>query len=252
MKDKILKTRNLNVYFDDVHAIKNVSIEIYENEVTSIIGPSGCGKTTLLRTLNRMTDLTPESRIEGEVLYRGNNIYSPEMDVISLRENIGMVFQAPNPFPKSIYENVAYGPKVNGVKDEDKLDHIVERSLKDAALWDEVQDRLDSSAMGLSGGQQQRLCIARALAVEPEVVLMDEPTSALDPIATSKIEDLIRSLKKDYTVVLVSHDMSQAARASDYTAFLYLGDLIEFSETEKLFENPEKQKTEDYITGRFG
>lgn len=250
--DFVLNVKNLDVYFGDNRAINDVSSDIHRNKITAIIGPSGCGKTTLLRSLNRMNDLTPCCRVEGEVIYEGRNIYSEDTDVVSLREEIGMVFQKPNPFPKSIYENVAYGPKVNGIKSSEKLNNIVEKSLKRAALWDEVKDRLDDSAMGLSGGQQQRLCIARALAVEPEVVLMDEPTSSLDPIATSKIEDLIQDLKENYTVVIVSHNMQQAARVSDYTLFLYLGELIEYSETDKMFENPEKEKTENYITGRFG
>lgn len=250
--DPVVETRDLSVYYGDESALSNINLEIPKNNVTAIIGPSGCGKSTLLRCINRMNDLIEDARVEGEVLYNGKNLYSPDVDVASLRRDIGMVFQKPNPFPKSIYENIAYGPKIGGIDGDDELDKIVENSLRNAALWDEVKDRLDSPAMDLSGGQQQRLCIARALAVEPDILLMDEPASALDPIAMSKIEDLIYDLKQDYTVIIVTHNMQQAARVSDYTAFLYMGELIEHSSTEKLFENPDKKKTEDYITGRFG
>lgn len=252
-KEKIaVETKNLSVSYGKEKALEDINLKVPENKVTAIIGPSGCGKSTLLRCINRMNDLIEEAKIEGEVIYRGENIYNPNIDVASLRRDIGMVFQKPNPFPKSVYENVAYGPRIGGVDDEEKLDKIVEESLKNAALWDEVKDRLTDSAMGLSGGQQQRLCLARALAVKPEVLLMDEPASALDPIAMSKIEDLIYELKQNYTVIIVTHNMQEAARVSDYTAFLFMGKLIEHSTTEKLFENPDKKKTEDYITGRFG
>ncbi|OCL27302.1 phosphate ABC transporter ATP-binding protein [Orenia metallireducens] len=252
MAKNTMEVRDLDFYYGDFHALHNISLEMPANKVTSFIGPSGCGKSTFLRTLNRMNDLIEGTRVDGEVLIDGKNIYGEGIDIVDLRKRVGMVFQHPNPFPKSIYDNVAYGPRAHGLKDKQKLDQIVEDSLKSAALWDEVKDKLDSSAMGISGGQKQRLCIARALAVNPEILLMDEPTSALDPIATAKIEDLIENLKKDYTIVIVTHSMQQAARISDYTAFFYMGDLIEHGATEKIFEKPENQKTEDYITGRFG
>ena len=248
----IIEARNLELYYGDNHALKSVSLEIPENRITALIGPSGCGKSTFLKTLNRMNDLVPGVRIEGEVLYNGENIYGKDVDVTRLRKQIGMVFQKANPFPMSIYDNVAYGPRTHGIRSHAKLDDIVERSLRSAAIWDEVKDRLKKSAMGLSGGQQQRLCIARALAVEPEVLLMDEATSALDPISTSKIEDLALELKEHYTVVMVTHNMQQAARISDNTAFFLLGELVEFGKTEQLFSAPADKRTEDYITGRFG
>jgi len=251
MENNKLKVRDLDLYYDDFQALKNINIDIPANKVIAIIGPSGCGKSTFLRVLNRMNDLIEGTKTEGEVLLDQNNIYG-NIDVVELRKRVGMVFQKPNPFPKSIYNNVAYGPRAHGLKDKEKLDEIVEDSLKKAALWKEVNDRLDQSAMGISGGQQQRLCIARALAVDPDLLLMDEPSSALDPIATAKIEDLIEDLKENYTIVIVTHSMQQAARVSDYTAFFWMGELIEFDITEKIFENPEKQRTEDYITGRFG
>lgn len=252
MAKNSMEVKELDFYYGDFHALHNISLKMPANKVTSFIGPSGCGKSTFLRTLNRMNDLIEGTRVDGAVLIDGKNIYGEGIDIVDLRKRVGMVFQHPNPFPKSIYDNVAYGPRAHGLKDKEKLDQIVEESLKSAALWDEVKDKLDSSAMGISGGQKQRLCIARALAVNPEILLMDEPTSALDPIATAKIEDLIEDLKKDYTIVIVTHSMQQAARISDYTAFFYMGDLIEHGATEKIFEKPENQKTEDYITGRFG
>ncbi len=230
----------------------DVSFQMQDKKVTALIGPSGCGKSTLIRCFNRMNDVIDICRVEGEVQYHGKNIYDKNVDVVEVRKKIGMVFQKPNPFPKSIYDNIAYGPRIQGVRDKKKLDKIVEKALKDAALWDEVSDRLNESAMGLSGGQQQRLCIARSLAIEPEIILMDEPCSALDPIATAKIEELIRELVKDYTVIIVTHNMQQAARISDYTAYMYLGKLIEFGETSQIFENPKEELTENYITGRFG
>ncbi|MDD7130268.1 MAG: phosphate ABC transporter ATP-binding protein PstB, partial [Firmicutes bacterium] len=242
----------LNLYYGDNHALKNVNMNIRENAITAFIGPSGCGKTTFLKTLNRMNDLIDSVRIDGLVEIDGENIYSKNMDVTVLRKRVGMVFQQPNPFPMSIYDNVAYGPRVHGIKDKKTLDRIVEKSLKDAAIWDEAKDRLKKSALGMSGGQQQRICIARALAVEPEVLLMDEPTSALDPISTSKIEDLMEELKKKYTVVVVTHNMQQAVRVSDYTAFFLHGEMVEFGETRQLFSYPKDKRTEDYITGRFG
>ena len=248
----LLSTNNMNLYYDDTHALKDISISIFRNRVTALIGPSGCGKSTLIRCFNRMNDLIDSCRIEGEIIYEGVNINAGSEDVVHLRKRVGMVFQRPNPFPKSIYDNVAYGPRVHGIKDKQKLDAVVKRSLKQAALWDEVSDRLSDSAMGLSGGQQQRLCIARTLAVNPEIILMDEPCSALDPIATAKIEDLIEQLKKEYTVIIVTHSMSQAARVSDFTGFMYLGELVEFGPTEKIFQNPDKELTNNYITGRFG
>ena len=248
----IIEARNLELYYGDNHALKSVSLEIPENRITALIGPSGCGKSTFLKTLNRMNDLVPGVRIEGEVLYNGENIYGKDVDVTRLRKQIGMVFQKANPFPMSIYDNIAYGPRTHGIRNRAKLDDIVERSLRDAAIWDEVKDRLNKSALGLSGGQQQRLCIARALAVEPDVLLMDESTSALDPISTSKIEELAMELKSRYTVVMVTHNMQQAVRVSDMTAFVLLGELVEFGETERLFSHPRDKRTEDYITGRFG
>ncbi|MED9807086.1 MAG: phosphate ABC transporter ATP-binding protein PstB [Lachnospiraceae bacterium] len=232
--------------------MKNIEIGIKENAITALIGPSGCGKSTFLKTLNRMNDLVPDVKITGKVEYDGKDIFAPGVDVNELRRDIGMVFQKPNPFPMSVYDNIAYGPRIHGIKNKAKLDEIVEESLKDAAIWDELKDRLKKSALGLSGGQQQRLCIARALAVSPRVLLMDEPTSALDPISTSKIEDLAMELKKKYTIVIVTHNMQQAARISDQTAFFLLGNLIEYNDTEKLFANPNDKRTEDYITGRFG
>lgn len=243
---------NLNFYYGKFQALQGISLLFHERMVTALIGPSGCGKSTFLRCLNRMNDLIPISRVEGTILLDGHNIYAPKVDVVALRRRVGMVFQKPNPFPQTIFENVAYGLRVNGVKDKAFLAERVEKSLQQAALWDEVKDRLHATALGLSGGQQQRLCIARALAVEPEVLLMDEPASALDPIATQKIEDLIHQLKKNYTIVIVTHNMQQAARVSDYTAFFYMGRLIEVDLTETLFTRPQHQQTEDYITGRFG
>jgi phosphate transport system ATP-binding protein len=250
-KEKI-EVRNLNFYYGDKLALKNINIICQANRVTAIIGPSGCGKSTFIRTLNRMNDVIPGVRIEGEVLLDSKNIYLPKVDEVEIRRRIGMVFQKPNPFPKSIFDNVAYGLRVNGHKNRRKIEEIVEKSLINAALWDEVKDRLKENAFALSGGQQQRLCIARSLAVEPEVILFDEPCSAIDPIATAKIEDLIQKLKLNYTVVIVTHNMQQAARVSDYTAFMMLGELIEFDNTDKIFTNPSNKLTEDYITGRFG
>ncbi len=253
MKDRIkMATRDLNFYYGDLLALQDISLDFYANQVTALIGPSGCGKSTLLRCLNRMNDLIPYGRAEGEVLLDGLNIYDSTVDVVNLRRRIGMVFQKPNPFPKTVFENVAYGLRVNGIKDRASIADQVEHSLKRAALWDEVKERIDDSALGLSGGQQQRLCIARALAVEPEVLLMDEPCSALDPIATQKIEDLIDHLKASYTIIIVTHNMQQAARVSDMTAFFYLGKLIEVGDTNIVFTRPKLQQTEDYITGRFG
>ena len=248
----IITVNDLCLWYGNTQALKNVNINIAKNSITALIGPSGCGKSTFLKTLNRMNDLVPGVRITGEVKYDGKDIFSPGTDVNELRKNIGMVFQKPNPFPMSVYDNIAYGPRTHGVRNKAKLDDIVERSLRVAAIWDEVKDRLKKSALGLSGGQQQRLCIARALAVEPDVLLMDEPTSALDPISTSKIEDLAMDLKKKYTIVIVTHNMQQAVRISDYTAFFLLGDLVEYDGTEKMFEQPQDKRTEDYITGRFG
>ncbi len=247
-----MEVKNLNLWYDESQALINVNMSIREKKVTAIIGPSGCGKSTLIRCLNRMNDIIPLCRVEGSILLDGKDIYDKSVDEVEVRKAVGMVFQKPNPFPKSIYENIAYGCRVAGMNDKKKLDEIVEGSLKEAALWDEVKDRLDESAMGLSGGQQQRLCIARALAINPDVILMDEPCSALDPIATAKIEDLIRELIKNYTVVIVTHNMQQAARVSDYTAYMYLGKMIEFGETKQIFENPKEELTENYITGRFG
>lgn len=247
-----ISTKDLNLHYGANHALKNINLDIYENKITAFIGPSGCGKSTYLKTLNRMNDLVPNVKIEGKVLLDGEDIYDPKVDTTILRKKIGMVFQQPNPFPMSIYDNIAYGPRIHGIKNKGQLDEIVERSLKGAALWDEVHDRLKKSALGLSGGQQQRLCIARALAVEPEVILMDEPTSALDPISTLKIEDLMGELKKKYTVAIVTHNMQQATRIADYTAFFLLGEMVEYGETEQLFSMPKDKRTENYITGRFG
>ena len=246
-----LTIKNLDLYYSEFRALKNINLNIQEKEITAFIGPSGCGKSTLLKSLNRMNDLVEGCRIEGEVLLDGENIYK-DMDVNLLRKRVGMVFQKPNPFPMSIYDNIAYGPRTHGIRSKVKLDELVENSLRGAAIWDEVKDRLKKSALGMSGGQQQRLCIARALAVQPEVLLMDEPTSALDPISTSKIEDLAVELKKDYTIVMVTHNMQQATRISDKTAFFLLGEVVEFADTDKLFSMPADKRTEDYITGRFG
>ena len=248
----IIEAKNLNLWYGAHHALHDVNIEIPEHEITALIGPSGCGKSTFLKTLNRMNDLVEGIRIEGEINYGGQNIYDPGVDTTWLRKQIGMVFQKANPFPMSIYDNVAYGPRTHGIRSKVKLDEIVEESLRGAAIWDEVKDRLKKSALGLSGGQLQRLCIARALAVKPDVLLMDESTSALDPISTSKIEDLAAELKKDYTIIMVTHNMQQAARISDKTAFFLLGELVEFGDTEQMFSMPKNKKTEDYITGRFG
>jgi phosphate transport system ATP-binding protein len=247
-----ITAKNLCLWYGSAQALKNINIQIPENNITALIGPSGCGKSTFLKTLNRMNDLIPGVKITGEVRYLDTDIFAPGLDVNALRKEIGMVFQKPNPFPMSIYDNIAYGPRTHGVKNKAKLDELVEQSLRGAAIWDEVKDRLKKNALGLSGGQQQRLCIARALAVEPKVLLMDEPTSALDPISTSKIEELAMQLKERYTIVIVTHNMQQAVRISDRTAFFLLGELIEYDETEKLFSQPECRKTEDYITGRFG
>ncbi|MDR5658836.1 phosphate ABC transporter ATP-binding protein PstB [Serpentinicella sp. ANB-PHB4] len=247
-----ISVNDLNLYYSEFQALKDISLNIDVKKVTALIGPSGCGKSTFLRTLNRMNDLIDHVKIKGDILLDEENIYNDSIDVVALRRRVGMVFQKPNPFPKSVYENIAYGPKRNGIKNKGQLDEIVEQSLKEAALWDEVKDRLNKSALALSGGQQQRLCIARALAMKPEVLLMDEPTSALDPIATAKIEELIFDLKKDYTIVIVTHSMHQAARISDKTAFFLMGELIEFDNTQKIFTTPKDQRTEDYVTGRFG
>lgn len=251
METKI-STLDLNLYYGNNHALKNINLDIYENQITAFIGPSGCGKSTYLKTLNRMNDLVPNVTINGKVWIDGEDIYDPKVDTTLLRKKVGMVFQQPNPFPMSIYDNIAYGPRIHGIKGKPELDAIVEKSLRGAALWDEVKDRLKRSALGLSGGQQQRLCIARALAVEPEILLMDEPTSALDPISTLKIEDLMGELKKNYTVVIVTHNMQQATRIADYTAFFLVGEVVEYAPTTDLFSHPREKKTEDYITGRFG
>ena len=250
--DISIEAAHLNLWYGDHHALKDVNVSIPKNEITALIGPSGCGKSTFLKTLNRMNDLVDGCRIEGEVRYEGKDIYDPKVDVTLLRKKIGMVFQKANPFPMSIYDNIAYGPRIHGIRSKAKLDAIVEKSLRDAAIWDEVKDRLKTSALGMSGGQQQRLCIARSLAVEPEVLLMDEPTSALDTISTGRIEELALSLKKCYTIVIVTHNMQQAARIADKTAFFLLGSMIEYGDTEKIFSNPSDRRTEDYITGRFG
>lgn len=247
----VIKTKDLNLYYGEHHALKSINIEIPEKEITALIGPSGCGKSTFLKTLNRMNDLVDGCRITGEIILDGTDIYK-NTDVNILRKKVGMVFQKPNPFPMSIYDNIAYGPRIHGVKSKIRLDEIVERSLKQAAIWDECKDRLKKSALSMSGGQQQRLCIARALAVEPEILLMDEPTSALDPISTSKIEDLVCELKEKYTIIIVTHNMQQAARIADKTAFFLNGEIVEFDDTEKMFSVPKDKRTEDYITGRFG
>lgn len=248
----IISVNNLQLWYGSSQALKNINIEIPKKSITALIGPSGCGKSTFIKTINRMNDLIPGVKTEGEIKYKGENIFGRNIDVNELRREIGMVFQKPNPFPMSVYDNIAYGPRTHGIKNKARLDEIVEKSLRGAAIWDEVKDRLKKSALGLSGGQQQRLCIARALAVEPEVLLMDEPTSALDPISTSKIEELASELKKCYTIIMVTHNMQQAVRISDRTAFFLLGELVEYGDTEKLFANPHDKRTEDYITGRFG
>lgn len=248
----VYDTRNLNLWYGDHHGLKDVNLSIYENEVTAIIGPSGCGKSTYLKTLNRMVELVPIVRTSGEILYRERNILDKGYTVEELRTRVGMVFQKPNPFPKSIYDNIAYGPRIHGIKNKKILDEIVEKSLRGAAIWDEVKDRLNQNAYGLSGGQQQRICIARCLAVEPDVILMDEPTSALDPISTLKVEELVQELKQDYSIVIVTHNMQQAARISDRTAFFLSGEVIEYDETDVIFQTPADQRTEDYISGRFG
>lgn len=252
MKNPIIETKNLNLYYGDNQALTNVNMKIYKNQVTALIGPSGCGKSTFIKTLNRMNDLIPIVKIKGEIIYDNENIYANTCDIVELRKDIGMVFQKPNPFPMSIYDNIAYGPRVHGIKNKKALDDIVEKSLTSAAIWNEVKDRLKKNALGLSGGQQQRLCIARTLAVGPKVILMDEPTSALDPISTSKIEDLIIDLKDEYTIVIVTHNMQQAGRISDRTAFFLHGEVIEIDDTAVIFQNPKDKRTEDYITGRFG
>lgn len=252
MSNKVIEVKNLNTYFDDHNVLKNINTDIEKNSVTALIGPSGCGKSTFLRTLNRMNDLIPIFRKEGQILLDGKDIYDNNVDVVELRKKVGMVFQKANPFPKSIYDNVAYGLRIHGEKDEDKIEKIVKKSLKAAALWDEVEDKLDKSALGLSGGQQQRLCIARTFAVSPEIILMDEPCSALDPISTIKVEDLINQLKKDYTIVIVTHNMQQATRVSKYTSFFLNGEIIETGNTDDIFLNPKNKQTENYITGRFG
>ncbi len=252
MKDIKIEVKDLSLYYGEKKALKDISMLIPRNKVTALIGPSGCGKSTFLRSINRMNDLIPNVKITGQMLVEGIDIYDKNVDVVNIRKKIGMVFQKSNPFPKSIYENIAYGPKINGMKNKTDLDEIVETSLRQAAIWEEVKDRLADSAMGLSGGQQQRLCIARTLAVCPDIVLMDEPASALDPISTSKIEELVHQLKEQYTIIIVTHNMQQAARTSDYTAFFYLGELIEIDKTKTIFTKPSKKQTEDYITGRFG
>jgi len=250
--EPIIETKDLSLFYGPSKALKELSLTIKEKQVTAFIGPSGCGKSTFLRCFNRMNDLIDHVKVTGQVKIAGHDIYGPDVDVIELRKRVGMVFQKSNPFPKSIYENIAYGLRLHGTRNKAELDEVVERSLRGAALWDEVKDRLHSSALGLSGGQQQRLCIARAIAIKPEIILMDEPASALDPIATAKIEDLILDLKREFTIVIVTHNMQQAARISDYTAFFYIGELIEYDATSKIFTNPSKKQTEDYVTGRFG
>jgi len=254
LKDKkmIYSVKDFNLWYGNTHALKNIQLDIPSKEVTAIIGPSGCGKSTFIKTLNRMVELVPIVKMTGSIIYNEQNIFDPRYKVEQLRTDVGMVFQKPNPFPKSIYENIAYGPKIHGVKDKSVLDEVVEKSLKGAALWDEVKDRLKENAFGLSGGQQQRLCIARSLAVEPEVLLMDEPTSALDPISTSKVEDLIQTLKKDYSIIIVTHNMQQAARISDQTAFFLNGEVVEYDKTEIIYSNPNDKRTDDYISGKFG
>ncbi|TYR82404.1 phosphate ABC transporter ATP-binding protein [Priestia megaterium] len=251
-REIVYKTKGLNLWYGETHALKNIDLNIHENEVTAIIGPSGCGKSTYIKTLNRMVEMTPIVRTSGEIEYRGRNIFDKSYRVEELRTEVGMVFQKPNPFPKSIYDNIAYGPRIHGIRNKKVLDEIVEKSLKGAAIWDEVKDRLNQNAYGLSGGQQQRLCIARCLAIEPDVILMDEPTSALDPISTLKVEELVQELKKDFSIIIVTHNMQQAARISDKTAFFLNGEVVEFAETDKIFSNPSDKRTEDYITGRFG
>lgn len=251
-KNIVYDTRNLNLWYGDHHGLRDVNLSIYENEVTAIIGPSGCGKSTYLKTLNRMVELVPIVRTSGEILYRERNILDKNYTVEELRTRVGMVFQKPNPFPKSIYDNIAYGPRIHGIKNKKILDEIVEKSLRGAAIWDEVKDRLNQNAYGLSGGQQQRICIARCLAIEPDVILMDEPTSALDPISTLKVEELVQELKKDYSIVIVTHNMQQAARISDRTAFFLSGEVVEYDKTDVIFQTPADQRTEDYISGRFG
>lgn len=251
-KKLVYDTKNLNLWYGDDQALRNINLQIVENEVTAIIGPSGCGKSTYLKTLNRMVELIPIVRTSGEVLYRNKNIFDKSYGVESLRTHVGMVFQKPNPFPKSIYDNIAYGPRIHGIRNKKIIDEIVETSLRKAYIWDEVKDRLKQNAYGMSGGQQQRLCIARCLAIEPDVILMDEPTSALDPISTLKVEELVQELKKNYTIIIVTHNMQQAARISDKTAFFLSGEVIEYSNTRKMFSNPDKEETENYITGRFG
>ena len=251
-KDFIIRTSNVDFFYGAFRALSDITMNFEKNRVTALIGPSGCGKSTLLRLLNRMNDLIDGTRVEGEILFEGRNIYAPDVDPVEIRQRIGMVFQKPNPFPKSIYNNITYAPKLAGIRERGEIEALVEESLKQAVLWDEVKDILTKSAMTLSGGQQQRLCIARALAMKPDVILMDEPTSALDPISTAKIEELIDTLKKRYTIIIVTHNMQQAARISEYTGFFYLGKLIEFNATEKIFTNPDVKQTEDYITGRFG
>lgn len=248
----IYSVKDFNLWYGDTHALKNIQLDIPTKEVTAIIGPSGCGKSTFIKTLNRMVELVPSVKMTGSINYNEQNIFDPRYKVEQLRTDVGMVFQKPNPFPKSIYENIAYGPKIHGIKDKTVLDEIVEKSLKGAALWDEVKDRLKQNAFGLSGGQQQRLCIARSLAVEPEVLLMDEPTSALDPISTSKVEELIQTLKKDYSIIIVTHNMQQAARISDQTAFFLNGEVVEYDKTEIIYSNPNDKRTDDYISGKFG
>ncbi|MBO1000570.1 phosphate ABC transporter ATP-binding protein [Bacillus sp. SD075] len=252
LMEKVYETSNLNLWYGENHALKNINLDMHQNEVTAIIGPSGCGKSTYIKTLNRMIELVPDVKTTGQIKYRNRNILDQSYKVEDLRTQVGMVFQKPNPFPKSIYENVVYGPRIHGIKNKKILDEIVEKSLKGAAIWDEVKDRLHENAYGLSGGQQQRLCIARCLAIEPDVILMDEPTSALDPISTLKIEELVQELKKDFSIIIVTHNMQQAARISDRTAFFLNGEVIEYSDTNTIFSNPNDKRTEDYITGRFG
>ncbi|AYU55201.1 phosphate ABC transporter ATP-binding protein PstB [Staphylococcus debuckii] len=251
-KDVVYSTQNLDLWYGENHALKNINLDILENNVTAIIGPSGCGKSTYIKTLNRMVELVPSVKTAGKILYRGNDIFSSKQSVEKLRTNVGMVFQQPNPFPKSIYDNITYGPKIHGIKDKKTLDQIVEKSLRGAAIWDELKDRLNENAYGLSGGQQQRVCIARCLAIEPDVILMDEPTSALDPISTLKVEELVQELKEQYSIIMVTHNMQQAARVSDKTAFFLNGYVNEYDDTDKLFSNPSDKQTEDYISGRFG
>ncbi|CEE00830.1 Phosphate import ATP-binding protein PstB [Caldibacillus thermoamylovorans] len=251
-KEEVYQTKDLNLWYGDNHALKHINLDIFENEITAIIGPSGCGKSTFIKTLNRMVELVPAVKTSGEIYYRGRNIFDKNYEVEELRTRVGMVFQKPNPFPKSIYDNIAYGPRIHGIKDKKILDEIVEKSLRGAAIWDEVKDRLKENAYGLSGGQQQRLCIARCLAIEPDVILMDEPTSALDPISTLKVEELIQELRKNFSIIIVTHNMQQAARISYKTAFFLNGEVIEYDQTNKIFSTPSDKRTEDYITGRFG